>query len=191
MAAAILPVIWLGGSGGQLSFGVRPVKRRGAFTMKSIAGWFVAFSLLGCGVQTDVRPSKSGQPAIGSATVVVTDELDGSQVALSEKQSKWFVKDISVPGRRSMISKYPAAPLATFEYGGKKYLMHGNAVIHVAEDGTELLWTGPYLQALISAGFRIHQSIDAVEKLPNLNGVTMDAPGAFPGGGPAPLVDEK
>jgi hypothetical protein len=112
-------------------------------------------------------------------------------VTLSQKQAQWFVKDISGPGRRSKISKYPAAPLATFEYGDKKYLMYGNAVIHVQGDGKEFLWTGPYLQALVSNGFDILESIEAVEKLPDVSSVKMDQPGAYPGGGPAPLVEEK
>jgi hypothetical protein len=143
---------------------------------------FVLIFALGCG-------QKTSQPS--GITVVVTDPTNPDiKITLSQKQAQWFVKDISGPGRRSRISEFPAAPLAAFEYGGRKYLMHGNAVIHVEKDGTEYLWTGPYLQALILADSHIPSAIETVERMADLSGVTLDAPGAYPGGGPAPLVPE-
>jgi hypothetical protein len=120
--------------------------------------------------------------------VVVTDD-NGTTYVLSPRQARWFANDLSGPGIESMISKYPAAALATFRFAKKDYLMHGNAVIHIDADGTERLWTGPYLQALIANGTDLGESIKLVERMPDLSGVSMDAPGAYPGGGPAPLVD--
>lgn len=146
-------------------------------------GLYLSTFILGCNGRGDAPAAR--------VTVIATDTY-GKKITLSQKQANWFLKEIAGLGRRSEISKYPAAPWATFEYGGIEYLMHGNAVIHVDENGTEYLWTSPYLQALISnSAGDIFSAIEAVEKMRDLSGVKMDLPGAYPGGGPAPLVNEQ
>ena len=158
-----------------------------SINLKICIGIIIASLLL---VSTSCQNAVDELSAIDERKVIVSDTGNGESRTLSEKQAEWFITDISGAGVRSKISKYPAFPIARIEHDGKEYLMHGNAVIHVQDDGLEFLWSGPYLQTLVSFDGSITDAIDHVETLSTLDGVLMDAPGAYPGGGPAPLVDD-
>ncbi len=157
----------------------------------SIAILIVSIVCVGCRTEAEGAANRHPISASSEGIVSVADLTGGNEdIVLSKKQTEWFLKDISGPKLRSMISEYPAAPIAVFKHNGRSYDMHGNAVISFI-DGVEYLWTGPYLQALVSTGLPPSEAIAALEDRVDLSGVRMEAPGAYQGGGPAPLVDPK
>jgi hypothetical protein len=127
--------------------------------------------------------------------VVVKNTGKQQTIELSEKQAKWFLGDLSGPKFRSNISKASAIPIAYIDAQGKKYEMHGNAVILVVGKDEEYLWCGPYLQALVLEWKKtkgdLKLATDNLEKLKDLSDIKMDPPGAYPGGGPAPLINQN
>lgn len=148
--------------------------------MKSTA---MALSLLCLGLLASLLAADDA----GSVTVV------GKDIVLSEFHRANFVKLVSGWHYRSEIYKYSAAPIAQFTHAGKTYTMHGNALTLKADKDVEHLWVGPYSQALILAMKESNYEIGlALAKMEGKDFATvlMDPPGAYPGGGPAPLLNQ-
>jgi hypothetical protein len=117
----------------------------------------------------------------------------GKDTVLSQSQRAQFVQLVSGWHYRSEIYKYPAAPIAQFTHAGKHYSMHGNALTLMVDKDTEWLWIGPWSQALIVAlgetDYDLGAALARIEGK-DLTGVLMDPPDAYPGGGPAPLLNQ-
>jgi hypothetical protein len=87
------------------------------------------------------------------------------------------------------ISMMPADRMGVFEVSGKRYLWHGNGVIH-GRGAKEQFWSSAYMQALINAmssrdrmePTSIQGILDGLEADLSVTNTPLGAHGAYPGG---------